>query len=72
MVNQLQGQALNRIPRFINSGVIGDSNIADSNTAVGVAAPSSIANTLTVNNTSYSSLKRISLSIIRGELLIMI
>ncbi|MCD0467671.1 hypothetical protein [Flavobacterium sp. ENC] len=47
---------LNRIPKFISSGVIGDSNIADSNTAVGVAAPSSIANTLTVNNTSYSSL----------------
>jgi hypothetical protein len=47
---------LNKIPRFISSGVIGDSNIADSNTAVGVAAPSSIANTLTVNNTSYSSL----------------
>ncbi|SCY14929.1 hypothetical protein SAMN02927916_1276 [Flavobacterium anhuiense] len=47
---------LNKIPRFISSGVIGDSNIADSNTAVGIAAPSSIANTLTVNNTSYSSL----------------
>jgi hypothetical protein len=47
---------LNRIPRFISSGEIGDSNIADSNTAVGVAAPSSIANTLTVKNTSYSSL----------------
>lgn len=47
---------LNRIPKFISSGVIGDSNIADSNTAVGVAAPSSTANTLTVNNTSYSSL----------------
>ena len=47
---------LNKIPRFLSSGVIGDSNIADSNTAVGVAAPSSITNTLTVNNTSYSSL----------------
>ncbi|KRD05108.1 hypothetical protein ASE21_21085 [Flavobacterium sp. Root901] len=47
---------LNKVTKFISSGVIGDSNIADSNTAVGIAAPSLIANTLNVNNTSYSSL----------------